>query len=187
MTFKTRILLFLVHTVARIQGVFLGVKRLIKRASGNDTKPAGPERYLILNDGDPIIEFMHVAIFSDRIIEQYGIVGHQAPRETHPISLRDNIMDRVEELMEEGYIPVADFPRTARLTLSGPITDDAEHDIVRELGDYLADRGLGLVTETAASGGTLTLTLDVTQADLARPLIGEFLKRDAYADYALAG
>ena len=159
---RTRLILAIVHFIARIQGGALWLKR---KFGPQKRPPKGPERHFVYLAQGPIIHFMTVAIFDDKILEQYGILGQPAPREQHPPGIRDNIMDRVTELIEEqDYIPLAFFPGAGTFTLS--FLSDAE--VPRpEFDDFLADRGLGLITDVQGA----SLTIHSPNPEFAEPLI----------------
>ena len=178
MTFKGRILLALVHFIARIQGAVMWIKR---RTRGARPKPPGPERVLILMAEGPIIHFMAVAFHADKILEQYGVVGQPSPCEQHPIAIRDNIQARIDELLEEGYARLDAFDTAVDVTLSAPASDlpgdpTALQAWLAGLADYLVDRGLGLIGEARTDGPEVQVGVTVSSAALAVPLIAAYAR-----------
>ena len=176
MTFKGRILLALVHFIARIQSAVMWIKR---RTSGARPKPPGPERVLILMAEGPIIHFMAVAFHADKIIEQYGVVGQPRPRQQHPVAIRDNIQARIDELLEEGYARLDAFETAVKVALTAPASELPGDPVevkawLAGLANFLIDRGLGLITETDAEGPQVRVSVTVSSAALAVPLIAAF-------------
>ena len=175
MKLKTRLILSFVRAIARIVGVILKVKK----ALGFVSKVEGPERVIIYSDGGMILEFMAVAFFKDKIIEQYGIVGQPAPRGQHPVAIRANIQDRIDELLEEGYVDSSQFDKMAPLRVAGGEAAQAE-PFVESLSEFLADRGLGLITGVQGN----TLDLSVVDTEIATTLISAFVAKGPFAGYS---
>ena len=148
---RVRLILAVVHFIARIQGGVLWIQRKIK---GAPAPAPGPERHLVLLAEGPMVHFMAVAIFPDKIIEQYGMMGQPTPREQHPPGIKDNIMDRVAELIEDqDYVPMADFPGTGEVTVTFPQDTEIPGP---DIGDFLADRGLGIIAQASPKAMTIT-------------------------------
>ena len=78
--------------------------------------------------------------------------------------IRGNIIERIEELLDEGYVRLQDFDRAKELFF--------EASDIAGLEDFIADRGLGLVTEIEGDDFTVL----AADPELAQPLISAYLQ-----------
>ncbi len=163
---RTRVIIAIVRTIARIQGAVLWVqRRFVKKQPAPEA-----ERHLVLMREGVIIRFMHAGFWPDKIIENYGVVGQPSPREQSPARIRDNIMERVDELLEDGYVRLSDFEGAGEITV--PVENGMAASVI---SDFLADRGLGLIK--SADGGSVTILASLPA--ITQTMVSDFLAQPA--------
>lgn len=117
-------------------------RRMFRQIFGGPvTPPTEARETVLLYRGDPeMIEFARFDIGAEKIIEQFGIVGDQAPRSELPGTKKDMISDTIEELLFDDYQHAAEFDGTSSVQITLTSSEQIE-----QLEKALHSSGLGMI------------------------------------------